>query len=182
VTGTPLADSMDRQNVTIEQANPRRVAGDFMTTLRFGGTAVIPPTDLLPTFGAGFRVELDQWAVDVAGQFAFNSDGDQGMVSGHLNGLRFQHPTANHSAYLGAGLGYGIVGNNSDTGQGFEAHGILGYELLRASTIRMFGQLDAMLPLYTVDDAWAPYVILSFGVGYKQPPSSGNNIPWWALF
>ena len=94
VTGTPLADSIDRQNVTLDQANPRRAAGDFITTLRFGGTALVPPTALLPTFGMGLRVELDQWAVDVAGQFAFNSDGDQGMASGHLNGLRFQHPTA----------------------------------------------------------------------------------------
>jgi hypothetical protein len=88
---------------------------------------------------------------------------------------------------LGGGLGYGGISYGDDEnlgGSGFDLQGIGGFELFRASTMRMFVQTNIGLPLYSIDgaEAWSPTIGLSLGVGYKPEGGRGGNVPWWALF
>ncbi len=186
-----IGDSLTRDNVTADQAQPKRVEAEFMSVVSFGGT-LYPPAGMAvsPTFGFGMRVELDTWAIDVSGQLALPPDSLQGAFfagSGHLNGLYFLDGQANHSFYFGGGLGYGAIAydnNNSLGGAGFDLQGLGGFEMFRASTMRMLVQGNVGLPLYAIDgaDAWSPRFGLSIGVGYKPPPGTSNNMPWWTLF
>jgi hypothetical protein len=184
----PLEEGVNRSNVTRDQAEPVRVASEYKVTLRFGVTGSFVGSTLAPTVGFGMRTELDRWAIEAAGSGFLNEtkNGMFGGLNAHLNGLRFKDPKANHTPYLGAGVGYGgqslSVGNNDDEGHGFEGHIFGGYEFLRASTIRMFGQVDVVLPAYTLHDRWAPLVGMSFAIGYDPPPKSGNTPPLWWFF
>jgi len=186
--GVPLAEGVDRTNVTREQAEPVRVASEYKVTLRFGATNSFEAGVLAPTLGFGMRTELDRWAIEAAGSgfITETNNGTFGGLNGHLNALRFTDPKANHTPYIGAGVGYGMqvltAGNNEFEGHGFEGHVFGGYEFLRASTIRMFGQIDVILPAYTLRDSWAPLVGMSFAIGYDPPPQSGNTPPLWWFF
>jgi hypothetical protein len=187
-----IGDSLARDNVTADQAQPKRVEADFLSTVSFGGT-LYPPAGvaLSPTLGFGMRVELDTWAIDVSGQVALPPDSLEGAffaASGHLNGLYFLDGQANHSFYAGGGLGYGVIAYGeaeSIGGAGFDLQGIGGFEMFRASTMRMLVQGNVGLPMYVMDgaDSWSPRYGLSIGIGYKPQPSAHNsNAPWWALF
>lgn len=187
-----IGDSLGRDNVTADQAQPKRVEAEFMSIVRFGGT-LYPPAGaaVSPTFGGGMRVELDTWAIDFSGQVALPPDALQGTffaASAHLNGLYFLKGQANHSFYVGGGLGYGVIAYEdagSVGGAGFDLQGIGGFEMFRASTMRMLVQGNVGLPLYVVDgaDTWSPRFGLSIGIGYKPQPGGGHgSVPWWALF
>jgi len=167
----------------------RRAKSEYMATLMFGGTAYPPIGGIVaPTLGGGFRVEMDRWAIDANGKVALPvgeaSGGDYLFaMNGHLNAIRFVDPLANDSLFYGGGLGYGIVGwekgSESGEGYGFEARGIAGYEMFRASTMRFFVQMDLVAPLYSIDaDYWSPTLGMSIGIAYKPRP---NSIPWWAI-
>jgi hypothetical protein len=67
-----------------------------------------------------------------------------------LEGLHFTNPTGNTTAYFGGGLSYGgtTFGSNWH-GSGLQGELTVGYELPRASTLRVFVQADAVLPFYT---------------------------------
>jgi hypothetical protein len=186
-----IGDSLARDNVTRDQASPKRVKAEFMSIVTFGGT-LYPPAGaaVAPTFGFGMRVELDTWAIDVSGKVALPPDALQAAffsASGHLNGLYFLDGQANHSFYVGGGLGYGGIAYESAgnlSGAGFDLQGIGGFEMFRASTMRMLVQGHAGLPLYVLDgaDTWSPQFGLSIGIGYKPQPGSSGGVPWWALF
>jgi hypothetical protein len=99
-----------------------------------------------------------------------------------LMGLYFLNPLANHSTYLGAGISYGIAGmrnsGGSYDGNGLQGELSVGYELLRASTIRVFAQLEGTLPFYKMrnddstgapdDSKYSPTVVFSLGVGWGR--------------
>ena len=64
------------------------------------------------------------------------------------------------------------VDGRAFTGGGLQAELSFGYELLRASTIRMFGSVDVTLPLYLSDEdfggarkRYTPTVLFSVGGG-----------------
>jgi len=114
-----------------------------------------------------------------------------------LMALYFLNPSANRSAYVGAGLGWGAtavasatdVNNTTGTvsaysGSGLQGELSLGYELLRASTIRIFMQGDVSLPFYkihsdtltstssstvtTYGSSYAPSFVVSLGIGWGR--------------
>ena len=151
-----------------------------------------------PALGFGYRAELDSFAIDVAFlNYQFSSPGNYSAPRAStfsllkLSGLRFQHPQANRSAYYGAGLSYGIQSitrgatpyefgrfTRSWSGSGLRGELTAGYELARATTLRVFVQADATLPFYklssetrslnglvTTDRRYAPSLVLSIGVG-----------------
>jgi hypothetical protein len=191
VSNKDIKDSIGRDNVTMDQAHTQRVKADYMTIFSFGGTLYSPAGySILPTFGAGLRVELDSWAIDISGKFAAPLYGDQDLfvASGHLNALYFLNGTDNHSLYIGGGPGLSVLAESDSStaeGAGFDGQLIGGYEMFRASTMRMFVQGNVGVPLYTVDgaDTWSPTIGLSFGIGYRpQPNNNGGNVPWWASF
>lgn len=179
-----------RHNVTTAQARPRREKADSIWMLNIG-TGYLGGADLdsIPVLlGAGYRYELDHFGIE-AGTRLFlatgNSDDHDGgggfgvrvMALYHFNG------TAAASPYVGGGLGFGITGAQFDdesyTGSGLEGHIAVGYSFLRASTIRMFVQLDAALPFYELEETtlledagleprYVPIIGLSLGVGWNR--------------
>jgi hypothetical protein len=196
ITGQPMTthgSGIDRNNVTAAQQAPNRAQADSLWYFRLGyGGATGPVTNTGPGFGFGYRYELDSLAVDLSflNLLIFGNDdpdpaSNEAGVTGSwvkLMGLYFFNPTANHSLYLGGGVGYGVtaVGDAtaSYTGSGLQGEAALGFEFLRASTIRIFGQIDATLPFYGVsqsfsgttnpDKSYVPSFVASMGIGWGR--------------
>ncbi len=196
LTGQPMNTAngtVDRTNVTSAQVAPNRVEADSLWYVRLGYAGIVGPKfGGGPAFGFGYRYELDSIGID----FSFlnfvvpssNSSNTSVGFSGSiikLQGLYFLNPIANGSMYLGAGAAWGFtasyeedsLGNiRSLSGSGLQGEATLGYEFLRASTIRMFAQADATLPFYkmtgstfsTNDESWAPTFALSVGIGWGR--------------
>jgi hypothetical protein len=186
VNGVELAEAVSRDDVTIEQSrNQRRVHADYLTTVRFGGAMLTPSSGIVPMIAGGMRLELDRYAIDADGYMAFDThvDREQIGIGGHINVISFVEPQAMHTPYYGAGLGYGLVTTVDYGGYGFQGQLFGGYEMFRASTMRLFFQANAMAPAYSLDDgSWSPTMSVSMGIGYKPKPRNNNSIPWWLLF
>ena len=201
VTGRPMTglNVVDRTNVTSSQAVSRRVHSDSLWYGRLGYGAVFAGrTYGTPAIGFGYRAELDSFAIDVAFlnyQFAspgnYSSTGASAFSLLKLSGLRFLDAQANRSAYFGGGLSYGYrsisrggypyaLGSYSTSwsGSGLQGELTAGYELARATSLRVFVQADAVLPFFRVtsetrstnglistDSRYAPSLVLSIGVG-----------------
>ena len=208
VTGEALGSMaiVDRRNVTVSQDLPaRRVQSDtyFYARLGYGGVFGTQ-THGVPSLGLGYRAEFDRFGVDVS---FFNYHFDQGSsyypsrnsaIAGSLvklEGLYFTNLTANRTAYFGGGLSWGGTGlgegSKSWNGQGLQGELTTGYELARATTVRLFVQGDATLPLYhTVSETYSmpqrlpngsyiaptisserrytPSVVVSVGIGWQR--------------
>jgi hypothetical protein len=105
--------------------------------------------------------------------------------------LRFTSPQADRSPYVGGGLSWSTAnldnGNTHWEGNGLQGELTAGYEIGRASAIRVFFQADAGLPFYrlnstsytyssgppyvtrtTVGHRYAPSLTLSLGVGWQR--------------
>jgi hypothetical protein len=193
LTGQPMNGSnstVDRTNVTTAQMAPNRVEADSLWYARLGyGLMAAGGVGGGPAFGFGYRYELDSIGVD----FSFlnltvpsdTSNGDK--VTGsflRLMGLYFADPVANGSLYVGGGLswaggGFGDSGG-AYLGSGLQGEVVTGYELLRASTIRLFVQIDASLPFFAykraltlssmsnTDSKWGPAFVAAMGIGWGR--------------
>ena len=193
ITGQPMSttnDTINRNNVTAQQQAPNRAQADSLWYFRLGyGGATGPVTNAGPGFGFGYRYELDSLAIDLSflNLLIFGNDDPASSEAGvtgswvKLMGLYFFNPTANASLYLGGGVGYGITAvsdaANTYSGTGLQAEAALGFEFLRASTIRIFAELDATLPfygvyptLYSVDQSksYVPSFVASMGIGWGR--------------
>jgi len=182
-TGRPMTGLavVDRTNVTAAQATAQRVHSDSFAYARLGYGAIFGGRAYgTPSFGFGYRAELDKVAVDVSflnlrvdqseGYGASASAGGTSLVK--LSGLYLLNRDANSTPYLGGGLSWGRTYINEgyptevtrvgtgpgavyyyDTGgrgSGLQGELTAGYEFGRATTIRMFVQADAILPFYSV--------------------------------
>ena len=153
----------------------------------------------------GVRAELDSFAVDLSAlNFALAFDPYERSTDitvgsrFKLSALRFVTPDADRSAYVGAGLSWGIVsvgrdlqsgpgiGATSWHGDGLQGELTVGYELARGSGIRIFAQADATLPFFRaasqtysvtergvqsstdVDYRYVPSAVVSIGVGWHR--------------
>ena len=211
LSGRPMDganDTVDRTNVTSAQQAPNRVEADSLWYARLGYGGVLGPSfGHGPAIGFGYRYELDQLGIDLSFlnlMFAdnTNNNGSSGSVGVtgtwiRLMALYFLNPSANRSAYVGAGLGWGATAVASATdvnsttgtvsaysGSGLQGELSLGYELLRASTIRIFLQGDVSLPFYkihsdtltstssstvtTYGSSYAPSFVVSLGSGWGR--------------
>lgn len=177
MTGRPMTgfNVTDRTNVTTAQSRAERVGGDSLWYSRLGYSSVFADRAYgAPTFGFGYRYELDTFGVDVS-FLNFQAKSDNTYYSPYsssasesvfgstilkLQGLYFVNGTANKTPYFGAGLSYGTtsVGSYRD-GNGLQAELSAGYEMPRASTLRTFVQADLMLPFYSLTS-----------VRYSNPP------------
>lgn len=119
-----------------------------------------------PEIGLGMRLELNRIGLDASMSFGVT----QMTKSMEITGLRgswlkltaqyFVAPEADATPYLGMGLSWGgqkekVLGETY-TGSGLSSEIVLGYEFLRSSTIRLFLQADATLPLYRAMRAETP--------------------------
>lgn len=198
VTGRPMTgfNVIDRTNVTASQAASLRVQSESFTYVRLGygavsGEGVYGGTSL----GFGRRIELDSFGVDVS--FLNVQTASRGNHSGattgtllKLQGLYFMSPKSNRSAYLGGGLGYGVVDlKDRWHGSGLQGELTLGYEFPRASSLRTFVQVDATLPFYkvaanarwtpsnptpAVGQRYAPSFAVSIGFGWQRNRSTSH--------
>lgn len=195
---TTVNGTVDRTNATSAQQAPNRVEADSLWYARLGYAGVPNPSaNAGPAIGFGYRYELDNLAIDLSFinlMFASNNSNSSTSGSAGITGswiklmaMYFNNPLANGSSYFGGGVSWGgaaVVKDDAGTfttysGSGLQAELTAGYEFLRASTIRMFAQIDATLPLYSVSatdfttgavsNAYAPQFGLSVGLGWGRP-------------
>lgn len=198
LTGKPLTndnEGMTRTNVTDEQVVPNRAEADKVWFLRLGYGVGRGDGSLLggPSFGFGLRYELDRLGIEPS---FLNFDifkGPSGNYDSYaasyirLRALYFFDPVANGTPYLAAGVAWGAgkaPENNGPSGSFYSGSGLelnagLGYELLRASTIRAFAELDATAPLYNLNlsgdkshTLYMPSFTLSVGIGWGGHPTA----------
>ena len=183
LTGRPMTGLavVDRTNVTAAQATAQRVYSDAFSYARLGYAGIFGDRIYrTPSFGFGYRAELDKVALDVSflnfliGQSNYygSSTSASGASLVKLSGLYMLNRRANSTPYLGGGLSWGRtdindtqpveftqVGggptsvyyyNTGGHGSGLQGELTAGYEFGRATTIRMFVQADAILPFYSV--------------------------------
>ena len=178
-----------RHNVTERQAAPRRVQADNIYYLRLG-YGVILGGDFAggPAPGFGWRYELDEFGIDIS---ALNFVIDDADADGfhftllRLGGLYFFEPVENSTPYMGSALSWGWTGVNQQrdgfdeffVDGGLQGEVSAGYEFMRASSIRLFVEANAVLPFYRADldgddtdSTWTPTFGLSLGVGYDPDP------------
>lgn len=175
------AAHLDRRHVTRAQSDAPRVKADAVWYAKLGYGAT--PADGFrggPAFGFGRRWELDSWAIDLGFlNFVLYQDGDEldGASVGwlELGAAHFLSPHANASAYVGGGLSLGShsipAGDGTYENAGLQGEVTLGYEMFRASTIRLLCQAEATLPMYRLsqgggDAVYAPIFQLSLGLGW----------------
>jgi hypothetical protein len=189
LTGQPmtLRGVVDRTNVSIAQTAKLRVESDNIFYARLGyGATFADGTYGMPSIGLiGYRRELDSFGIDMS-FLNFNMKTDNsyaGDMSGgsyewlRLEGLYFTNPKAEQTIYFGGGMAYGgtTLSNGSYYDRSYRdwhgsgLSGVLtaGYELPRASTLRVFVQSDLTLPFYSLESAqYGPYIP---SVPYKAP-------------
>ena len=194
---------VDRTNVSAEQAAaPNRVHSDSLFYARLGYGAIFADR----TYGGvsagmfGYRRELDKFGIDVSFlnyQYQASSGAYYYSESGSTNSwlklefLHFATPLSDRSLYFGAGLSWSTQSLNnlgtSWSGSGLQGELSAGYELGRASTIRVFIQADAGLPFYELSSStyvyspaypyasatttahrYAPTFVVSMGLGWQH--------------
>ena len=198
IVGSSESPVVDRKNVTDAQTTPNRLPADsiWYLTLGYGATAASSFYGG-PSFGFGKRWELDRVGIDLSFLNATiyqGKNGSQGASGAWVKiGLDyFFDAYSNYSPYVGAGLS--LASNEIDTsgnhlsGWGVNAELMAGYELFRASTIRLLVQANASLPTYTLSgeptysynagtttiisaapNRYAPVFGLTLGIGWGKP-------------
>jgi hypothetical protein len=203
LVGSSESPVVDRKNVTDNQTTPNRLPADSIWYLNLGyGATAGAGLYGGPAFGIGKRWELDRVAVDLSFLNATIYQGKSGTqgVSGawvKLGADYFFDAYANYSPYVGAGLSLSsntIDESNSSnlgptlkySGWGLNAELMAGYELFRASTIRMLIQANVSLPTYRLSSdfytlnadgtvardnslRYAPVFGLTVGIGWGKP-------------
>jgi len=199
VTGRPMTGMsvLDRTNVTASQTSARRVGSDTFTYARVGYSGIVGDRIYgAPAVGFGYRAELDSFGIDVSflnyqvntsrSNRYYSSGASAGSLV-KLQVLHFRSPAGNTTGYFGGGLGWGWAGFSAGglngaygNGSGLEGELTAGYELARATTVRLFAQADAALPFYKVASysysrpggvttrRYAPSVVFSLGLGWQR--------------
>jgi hypothetical protein len=187
---TAESANVDRRNVTKAQSERRRVNADAVWYAKLGyGVTPAAGFHAGPAFGFGRRWELDNVGIDL-GFLNFilyqNSDEFRGSSAGwiSLGADYFFDAYANSTAYIGGGLSLGHHSIPADGGNyenaGMQGKATFGYEMFRASTIRLSAHFDATLPMYrlkrtivdpvelieTDQHTYAPTFELSLGLGW----------------
>lgn len=217
LTGRPMTGLavVDRTNVTTAQATAKRVHSDGFTYARLGYGAIFADRAYAtPSFGFGYRAELDKVAVDVAfldtqlstSDYYAGTGGASSFSLMKLSGMYLPNRDANSTPYLGGGLSWGrtqidsphstvprVTGpggaysyTTGGHGSGLQTNMTAGYEFGRATTIRMFVQADATLPLYSITTStvsftgqgpattrsttrrYSPSLVVSLGLGWQR--------------
>jgi hypothetical protein len=214
MTGEPMGSLaiVDRTNVSaIQDQLPRRVRSEGYWYARLGyGRLIGESSRNAGVMGFGYRAEFNQLGLDISflnlhmsesGGYFGSSSSAASLIK--LEGLFFTDPTSSRSAYFGGGLSYGRADlrlSNGDEipkngyGSGLQGELTVGYEIARATSVRLFVQGDVTLPFYkvrfetytypeapvpvqgrylpptiTVERQYAPSVSVSVGFGWQRP-------------
>jgi hypothetical protein len=187
-----------RSNVTPDQDAPAREQADNLVYVRLGfGALFADGMASGPLFAVGDRFELDNIAIDASLNILILTDDsptDGFNGNGRLAVLYYIDGMESASAYLGGGLTYGgtaicLEAGDCYTDEGLGIDAIAGYELLRASTIRFFFEINASFPFYDADyssllsagapgeeSLWAPGFGITLGLGFGREQSGPIRI------
>jgi hypothetical protein len=188
---TAESGNVDRRNVTRDQTKQRRVSADAVWYAQLGyGSTPAGGFHAGPAFGFGRRWELDSVGINLGFlNFILYQDSEEfrGSSAGwiDLGADYFFDAYANSTAYIGAGLSLGHHSIPTDDGDNYENAGLqgkatVGYEMFRASTIRLSAHFDATLPMYRLkrtaydpltltesdQHTYSPTFELSLGLGW----------------
>lgn len=167
-------------------ATPTAAAPDAtqsMIIARIGGS-MSPNAGLRggPEAGLGVRVDMGRVGIDLSTNLGLNQRGARMDVTGlrgsFLKLSTHYHfmPDATSSPYVGGGLSVGgqsdRIMNRKVSGMGLQGEIVLGYELMRRSSVGLFIELGATLPMYVAKSAcpvaperrYMPTMGLSIGV------------------
>lgn len=195
-----LAGVVDRTNVTSAQADFKRVHSESVFFVRLGYAYAWGPDQGGPSLGLGWRKELNRVALDISfANLLILGNGDDDSYSYEpLNGGAFTpvalgvnyhfRPLANGTPYAGLGLGFTVWDPDEEESKGLDLRLCLGYEMFRASTLRLFVQADAILPTYEVTrrswavdggtdrvDSFRPMTFsVSLGIGFGGGPDDDD--------
>jgi hypothetical protein len=176
----------DRTNVTDTQAaTPKRVQVESFGYSRLGYAGVFGNGGHgAPAMGFGYRAELEKFAVDVSffnsqisqpsGSYSSYGDTNRSTTASilKLEGLHFFDAKGNTSAYLGGGFSLGLqdstAGGTHVHGSGLQIELTGGYEFARSSSLRLFVQADATLPLFRAS-------VESYAYSSKAPYTTYTN-------
>jgi len=189
VTGRPMEGMkvIDRTNVTEAQTRPpRRMASDSFGYVRIGAG------NQGPGMGFGYRTELDAVAIDVSflnftrqtgtsATYPYYSSGSGTFSFVKMTALHFMKGKANSSLYFGGGVSTGgayvsdFRSKRTWSGRGLQGELAIGHEFGRASTMCIFVQAEATLPLYRMavsggPSRYIPTYGISVGFGWQGPP------------
>ncbi len=174
--------AVSRKNVTQKQHNPKRVRADDLFYLSLGYGAVGDAGGA--SFGLGYRYELDDVAIDVSflnyiitkdeskddsySTYGDSNDDDPSIVGDlvRLQVFYYVSPESNTSFYLGGGIGWGGFSIKGEDNTGINLVPTIGVEMFRASTLRMFIQLNGIFSTYKVDGDHQAAVNLSLSLAY----------------
>lgn len=159
---------VDRTNVTSAQTRVRRVPSENLLFVRLGYGYAAGASDGGPSLGLGWRRELNRTTLDVA--FAnllilgkeesdySNEPLDGGSFTPVALGVNYNfRPLADGTPYAGLGLAFTVWDPDNDAAKGLDLRLCLGYEMFRASTVRLFVQADAIVATYDVTRrTWLP--------------------------
>jgi hypothetical protein len=177
-------EEINRNNVSIDKANPLRVKTDQLFYAKLGYGGIMSDYNAYGVAGGlGYRYEMDNVGVDISLlNCVFGQNGNDGFGCNfvQLQGLYFFNPLGNSSPYCGAGIGYSLINIDDNDGNKYSGNGIagiatLGFETMRVSTIRLFIQIDATMPFFKLkgkDNAvenkkiYSPTFMLSMGIGF----------------
>ena len=115
-TGRPMTGLgvVDRTNVTAAQATAQRVHSDGFFYARLGYSGIFGDRVYgTPSFGFGYRAELDSMAIDVSflntqmGSSSYYSSGASSSSLLKLSGLYLLNRESNSTPYFGGGLSWG---------------------------------------------------------------------------
>jgi len=191
LSGTAMSNSgsaLTRDNVTANQAAPRRAEADSLwyARLGYGMTTGGGSSAAGPAFGFGYRYELDALGIDlsffnlaISHSNQTDTYGDRETnVSGswvRLLAYYFAGASSSSSLYAGAGLSWGGAAVTDGpvvySGSGIQGELSLGFEVLRASTIRLFVQADATLPFWKSTPDLDTFGITSTSAGSRYTPT-----------
>jgi hypothetical protein len=176
------AEEVNRHNVSDETANPKRIKADDIFYVKLGYGGILGEIeDQGTSFGFGYRHEMDALAVDfgflnyIIGQ---ETDDSGKTYNGNLimiQGLYFLTPVTNNSFYAGGGLAYNFMRAREDEKdyslQGIAGIATVGYEIMRASTVRLFAQFEVTVPFGMMkngngDSYYGSAIAMSLGIGF----------------
>ncbi len=182
--------ALTRDNVTANQAAPRRAEADTLwyARLGYGLTNGGGSSAAGPAFGFGYRYELDALGIDLSfinlalatskQRDAYGSQNDETNVSGswiRLLAYYFAGGKASSSFYAGAGLSWGGAAVTDGavvySGSGMQGEVSLGFEVLRSSTIRLFVQADGTFPFWKATPDVDPYFATGAPSGSRYTPT-----------
>jgi len=169
-SGEDVAKTAGRHTVIEDETSARqaRIHGDNLRYFALGGGAGASGGGAYTGFllGAGWRHELDHFALDISSRVQIPGSGaimreevGSSFTIFRIAGLGYFDGESARSGYLGGGLGLGGAVGERGGGFGLQGDVVAGVAMMRHARTRLLLQLDLGLPMWTDEGGeWMPSV------------------------